>query len=635
MRSPHAYRPDIDGLRAIAIFVVVIYHLGKLSKGGFIGVDVFFVISGFLITSIILADMDAGCFSLANFYERRIRRIFPALFACLAATIIAGYFLLYPSEFLILANSVIAATFFVANLFYIETSGYFGATAQTLPILHTWSLAVEEQFYLLFPLALLALTRARREVVIVVLALTALASLACSEFLVRSHSTVGYYHLASRAWELLLGSLLALGAVPEIKTQRNREILSVLGLLAILIPTFAYNKSTLFPGISALVPCLGAVALIHTGRQGDTSVARLLSTRPFVGLGLISYSLYLWHLPIITFYRLQSQTQPTFLVQLLLVAASLAVAYLSWRYIEQPFRLRTLAPQRRHVFVFGATAAGSVAMIAALVVHGDGWKERYAPEVRQLATFKYDPKGPMREGTCFISRAASRVTDFVDDNCLAMSTEKKNVLIVGDSHAAHLWAGLSTTFPNINFLQVTASGCAPDLVSHGSTRCREIMTRLFEQVLPGKQLDATIFSISWKSEDARPLLAPINRLAAHSREVLVFGPLVTYNWPLPRLLTRSKLRNDPTLISDGRAERDFRVDTAYQKFFKDKGIQYVSLIDVLCKQRNDCTTVDERGYPLQFDKGHLTDRGSALLARRLSGRLTFAHDGPRLAGSQP
>ena len=635
MRPPHAYRPDIDGLRAIAIFVVVIYHLGKLSKGGFVGVDVFFVISGYLITSIILADMDAGRFSLANFYERRIRRIFPALFACLAATIIAGYFLLFPSEFVVLANSVIAATFFVANLFYIDTSGYFGATAQTLPVLHTWSLAVEEQFYVLFPLALLALTRARREIVIVVLAIAAVASLACSEYLVRSHSVVGYYHLASRGWELLIGSLLALGAVPEIKTQRNREILSVLGLLAILIPTFAYNKSTLFPGVAALVPCLGAAALIHTGRQGDTFAARLLSTRPFVGLGLISYSLYLWHLPIITFYRLQFQTQPTIAVQLLLVAASLAVAYLSWRYIEQPFRVKALAPQRRHVFAFGAAAAGSVALIAAVVVHGDGWKERYAPEVRQLANFKYDAKGPMREGTCFISRAASRFTDFVDDSCLAMSSEKKNVLIVGDSHAAHLWAGLSTTFPNVNFLQVTSSGCAPDLLTHGASRCRKVMTQLFEHFLPGKQLDATIFSISWKSEDARPLLAPIKLLAAHSREVLVFGPLVTYDWPLPRLLTRSKLRHDLTLVSEARAERDFRVDAAYKKFFKDKGVHYVSLIDALCQQRNNCTTVDEQGYPLQFDKGHLTDRGSALLARRLADRLSFTYDGPRLAGSQP
>ncbi len=625
MRSSHAYRPDIDGLRAIAIFAVLIYHLDNhLSKGGFIGVDVFFVISGFLITTIILADMAAGRFSLAGFYERRVRRILPALFACLAATTIAGYFLLFPAEFVLLAKSVIAATFFVANFFYAGTSGYFMPAARTLPLIHTWSLAVEEQFYMLFPLALLLFVRARREVLVMAVVLAAFTSLVCSEILVQNQSKIAYYQLAPRGWELLIGSLLAIGAVPEVKTQRTREILSILGLLAIVIPTFAFSKNTPFPGLWALVPCLGAAALIHTGRERDTFAARLLSTRPFVGLGLISYSLYLWHLPIITYYHLQFELYPTWTVKILLGAVSVAIACLSWRFIEQPFRTKRVAPQRRQVFAFGLAAAGSVAAIAVVVIQGQGWKERYPPEIRQLAAFRYDPSGPMREGTCFISRAAARVTEFEQDRCLALSRNKKNVLVVGDSYAAHLWSGLSKTFPDVNFLQATASGCPQDLTNKGSDRCRDVMKILFEQFLPGKRLDAIIVAMNWSGRETPTVMKGIERLRPHARALYVFGPLVKYTSPLPRLLTRSKLYHDPGLINEARVARNFKTDIAFRKFFKGKGVHYISLIDALC-HNNACTTIDENGFPLQFDNGHLTAPGSALLARRLTDRLAFSN----------
>lgn len=624
MRPSFAYRPDIDGLRALAIFAVVIYHLGKLSKGGFIGVDVFFVISGYLITTIILNDMEAGRFSIAGFYERRVRRIFPALFACLAATTIAGYFLMFPAEFVSLAKSVIAATFFVANLFYAETTGYFQVPAQTLPLIHTWSLAVEEQFYLLFPLALILLARFGNKATVAVLTIAGFASLIWSELLVRTQSDAGYYLLAPRGFELLIGSLLAFNAVPEIKTQKTREVLSALGLLAILIPTFAYNKSTPFPGLWALVPCLGAAALIHTGRLQDTFASKLLSSRPFVGLGLISYSLYLWHLPIITFYRLQFELYPPFAMKIVLTALSLAAAYLSWRFIEQPFRTKAIAKERLQVFSFGAITATGVAVLAITIIHEEGWKERYAPEIRQLASFAYDPEGPMREGTCFMSRAAARATDFQRDRCLALDAGKKNVLIVGDSHAAHLWAGLAKTFPVVNFLQATASGCSAELVKGGSERCRQVMSTLFNEFLPGKRLDAIIFSMSWPGKEAQAAMHAVDRLRPHARQLYLFGPIVKYTSPLPRLLTQSKLYREPSLVANARQQNGFKTDAAFRRYFKDKGVRYISVIDAMCSG-DRCNTIDEHGVPLQFDTAHLTAAGSAWLARHLSDRLTFSN----------
>ena len=631
MRPSFAYRPDIDGLRAVAIFAVVIYHLGKLSKGGFIGVDVFFVISGYLITSIILSDMEAGRFSIASFYERRIRRIFPALFACLAATTIGGYFLMFPAEFVFLAKSVLAATFFVANLFYAETAGYFQAPTQTLPLIHTWSLAVEEQFYLLFPLALILLARFGNKATVAVLTVTAFASLVWSEVLVRTQSDAAYYPLAPRGFELLIGSLLAFGSVPEIKTQKAREVLSAFGLLAILIPTFAYNKTTPFPGLCALVPSFGAAALIHTGRLRDTFASKLLSSRPFVSLGLISYSLYLWHVPIITFYHLRFEQHPRFAMKIALTAVSVAAAYLSWRFVEQPFRTKAIAKGRRQVFTFGAVTATGVAVMAVAIIHGNGWKERFAPEIRQLASFTYNPAGPMRNGTCFMSRAAARISDFQADRCLALDVGKKNVLIVGDSHAAHLWAGFSKTFPDVNFLQATASGCSAELVKGGFDRCRKVMSTLFDEFLPGKQLDAIIFAMNWPGKKfamnwpgkkAQAAMRAVDRLRPHARQLYLFGPIVRYTAPLPRLLTMSKLYREPGLVANARQKNGSSTDAAFRRYFKDKGIRYISVIDAMCRGES-CSTVDEHGVPLQFDTAHLTAAGSAWLVRQLTDQLMF------------
>jgi peptidoglycan/LPS O-acetylase OafA/YrhL len=622
MKSPHVYRPDIDGLRAVAVLAVMIYHLGKIARGGFVGVDVFFVISGFLITSIILEDMANGQFTLANFYERRIRRILPALIACLVGTTIAAYFALYPAEFVALENGILAAAFFLANQFYANATGYFRPAAGTMPLIHTWSLAVEEQFYLLFPLALLLLARWSRTVAIWVLGIAALASFGWCEYLTRTQSNGAYYFLATRGWELILGSLLAMGAVPEVKSKGVREVLSFLGFAAILFAAFRFNKNTPFPGYWTLLPCLGAAAIIHLGRQQDTFVARLLSTRALVGLGLISYSLYLWHLPIITFYHLEVATQAPYWAQGVLAAASLAAAYLSWRYIEQPFRKKRVAGERRQLFTTAALSVGAVAAMATIIILGDGWKDRYPPEVRELAAFKYDPTVAFRDGDCFFSRRATTHSQFAQSHCLAMSPEKKNVLIVGDSHAAHLWEGLSKTFPDVNFLQATASGCSPSLIHGGSRRCSETMKAVFTDFLPGKQLDAVVVAMNWTGSDEQEILGRIEELRPHTSSIYVFGPIQSYSRPLPRLLTIGALHHDPGLVQKALVAKEFKIEADFRAFFADKGVHYVSIIDALCPN-GSCITHDEQGVPLQFDRAHLTASGSRLLVRKLANQLNF------------
>ena len=299
------YRPDIDGLRAIAIALVLMFHLNVgFTKGGYVGVDVFFVISGFLITGIILKGVEAGQFSFLHFYERRIRRLFPALVAAFAASSVAGLIVLYPAELEAYGKSLAAAVLFAANIFFYGGRGYFADGTDVLPLHHTWSLAVEEQFYLFFPLLLLLLSRLRRPALNSLIAFIAVLSFSLSLYYMSASQEAAFYLLLPRAWELAIGALLAAGAVPLIASERMRQFAAALGLIAILIAGGAFNKRVPFPGWSALLPCVGAALIIHSGRERDTVVYRLLSHSWVVLLGLASYSIYIWHVPIIVYYRL-------------------------------------------------------------------------------------------------------------------------------------------------------------------------------------------------------------------------------------------------------------------------------------------------------------------------------------------
>ena len=346
LRRGPAYRPDIDGLRAVAVLLVFAYHLdtfatGNISAwGGFIGVDVFFVISGFLISSVILRELDRSTFSLREFYQRRIRRIFPPLIAMMLVTTLAGCYYMLPSQLFALAKSLLAATFSVSNFYFLSTAGYFANNA-TKPLLHTWSLAVEEQFYILFPLFLLLLKRFFPRRLKAAIVLVAAASFLVSVWTVHTSPTAAFYLPATRAWELLFGAMLSVDLFPPVHSTVGRNLLSAVGLLAILVCGFTYTSRVPFPGAAALVPCLGAAFIIAAGQTGTSLVGRLLSLKPVVFIGLISYSLYLWHWPIILFQHLsmhQPRDASNHTIKGTILIVSLVIATVSWRFIETPFR---------------------------------------------------------------------------------------------------------------------------------------------------------------------------------------------------------------------------------------------------------------------------------------------------------
>jgi peptidoglycan/LPS O-acetylase OafA/YrhL len=626
------YRPDVDGLRAVAVLLVVFYHL-KTAKctGGFIGVDTFFVISGYLIGSLIIADIDTGRFSLTNFYERRIRRIFPALIVVLLAVAVVGCLTLLPAELVTTAQSLLAAIFSFSNFYFWQHTTYFDATNGTNPLLHTWSLAVEEQFYLILPVALWALSRWSRRMFVPVLCAIAVASLAISQFGAAKGDPAAFYLLHARAWELLLGTLVALCPVGSIPA-RFRNVASIVGLALIVAPGFVYSDNTPFPGLTALPPCLGTalVILAGVGTSSQTLVARLLSLPPLRFVGLISYSLYLWHWPLIVLARTDMHfgngISPRIL-KVSLLALSLALAFLSWRFVETPFRQGRFRPSRPQLFRIAAVSAALVAAIAVGLIYFHGISTRWSGEAVRVAKYlDYNPDGQFRAGSCFIDGSLGQRFDAA--TCLKQNPAQKTYLLVGDSHAASLWYGLSKTFTDVNINQATATGCKPvledrtvskgfDQVSERRSICQDLMSFVYKDYLPAHPPDTLLIAARWGAEDLAPLHRTLQLTARLGVKVVLFGPMVEYDSPLPRLLAISIQNKDSSIPHRHLLMENWALDAQMARFAgNETGVKYVSLITPVC-ERYECASFTSEGVPLEFDSNHFTRQGSLVIAQRI------------------
>lgn len=614
------YRPDIDGLRAVAVLPVLFYHLGiSLAPGGFVGVDVFFVISGYLITSLISAEMHQGTYSITNFYVRRARRIFPALFVMCAVTALFVLLFGLPSDAKRFSSALAAATLFGSNIYFYLTADYFAAAAETQPLLHTWSLAVEEQFYIFFPLILLLVRRyfGQRERLIMVA--LALLSLGASIWLVRADQAGAFYLLQSRAWELLLGGLLALGVFPAIQSRLLAGVLGLVGLALIAGSVLLYREDMPFPGLAALAPCIGAALLIQTGKDASLLTAQALSLGPVRFIGLISYSLYLWHWPVAVISRYVAfwyGWDPDLkLHKLAVLALSFAAAILSWYFVERPFRQR---PYRLGSTAILSASAATMALlvVAAGVVYPLSqrfWQMPRSAE-RVLATLDYRPTNAKR--SCFLGPKNNDFRYFNQAGCLGMSDTKENWLLIGDSQAADLWAGLSGVNPEINLMQGTASGCKPLLDLKGERRCTDLMRFLFADFIPKHRFDVILLSARWGSGNIADVRATANALKPYAKRVVVVGPHVEYKLDLPWLVAASMLKGDPSVVDSARLARQEQIDLLFADRLRRDGIGYVSLYAALCPERR-CQVTDKDGLPLAFDYGHLTASGSTLVAQRI------------------
>jgi peptidoglycan/LPS O-acetylase OafA/YrhL len=442
------YRREIDGLRALAVLPVIFFHAGfEAFSGGFVGVDVFFVISGYLITRIILADLEQGKFSIANFYERRARRILPALFFVMLVCVPFAWVLLSPADLKSFSESLVAVALFFSNIFFWTDGGYFETAAELKPLLHTWSLAVEEQFYLLFPLFLMLFWKLGKRWILASLGLLFVVSLAVAHWGAYAHPTAAFFLLPTRGWELLIGAFAAFYLSQPNRLgfgKRWSEFGGWLGVAFILYAVFAYSKATPIPSFYALVPTVGTVLIILFATK-HTTVGKFIGNKAFVGIGLISYSAYLWHQPVFAFARHWSNELDQLFV-LLLITLVLAISYFSWRFIERPFRAKGRFDRK---FVFRASLG------CALILIGIGFfssKIDFAREeimAKELASYDVIYSSDINERT------------FVK-NRIKYETIKPEAIIIGSSRIMQA----SSKGTDIDLLNLSVSGASlEDLVA--------------------------------------------------------------------------------------------------------------------------------------------------------------------------
>jgi peptidoglycan/LPS O-acetylase OafA/YrhL len=608
------YRADIDGLRALAVLSVIAFHLRiPMFSGGFVGVDVFFVISGYLITGTLISDLNLSRFSIARFYERRINRIFPALFVMLLVTTLIASMLLLPTDLKDFGKSLISAALSVSNVFFWLQAGYFEPDSGTSPLLHTWSLGVEEQFYIIFPL-LLALLHRRASNYLRTIVVIAVCSLIADIVFTSRAPTAAFYLLPSRAWELMVGAILSLKALPAISI-RWRNAASLAGLIMIVGANLLFTDATPFPGFAALLPCVGSALLIGAGQSGTSLVSGIFSWKPVVFIGQISYSLYLWHWPLIVFQR-TGGVSPA-LARILFPAVLLAVSFLSWKYVEQPFRRGPFRLVGLPLFRLAAIAVAVGIAAGAFLTASNGLPARFQPDVVKVGAFlKYDPSQSYRTGRCFLSEPSDRL----DAVCLAQDPGKKNYLLLGDSHAAHLWAGLSSQLPQVNFMQATAASCKPFLDSEARPPCGPTMKGIFDDYLLKNHVDALVIAAHWRREDLPALSKTIGEMRKRGIAVILIGPIFEYNASLPRLLANAMIRGNQGLPREHLVVEQEKVDSEMGRLARDEWhVHYISLFHIFCAG-GPCQTYASPLVPMQFDPAHLTRDGSISVARGLRDR---------------
>ncbi|RWR29818.1 acyltransferase [Sinirhodobacter populi] len=657
------YRPEVDGLRTLAVIPVVLFHAGfQRFSGGYAGVDIFFVISGFLITTILISELERGDFSIARFYERRARRILPALFFVMALCIPAAWVWLLPPDFEEFSASALSVVFFVSNIFFWMQSGYFDGAAELKPLLHTWSLAVEEQYYLIFPLLLWALWRfGRRNVFAAVIGLAAL-SFVFSLWQIR-HDPEGNFYLApSRAWELLAGSVCAL--VLSRKPLPGNDIAGLAGIGMILVAIFAFDARTPWPGPWTLLPVVGTMLVILFARQG-TLAARLLSLRPMVWIGLISYSLYLWHQPVFAFGRIAFDVPQASKRMLLLAGLSAGLAWFSWRFVERPFRKGAQYPLPTRAAVFRAGALGGMVFAAfgLFGISSGGAAMRYPAGLSTLLAAGDDTS----RNPCKVEMRDSLPVHPVPA-CLVTSGQKApHVILAGDSHA---WAvsdevGRALRAAGVDYYVMSHSACIPvpgiyRLDLKPVDRCPAFFDGLFryarEQgvktiILSGRftaNLTMTYYDngeggvegLTWMEDRvvadsvydaANPAVPPEDirrarvaeafrdRLTALSQEfnLVIIEPIPEAGWNVPKEAMQRALKTGRVEdLSTSRARYlDRNAETlALLRELPAEHVRLVRSVDVFCPEDTGrCRNMID-GVPLYSDDDHLTNTGARLLA---------------------
>ena len=634
-RAP-AYRPDIDGLRALAVIAVIFFHSGIPGfGGGYVGVDVFFVISGYLITQLLEDSRDESArHTLATFYVRRVRRILPALLVTCLVTAIVAVALLTPEELVNVGKFVAATPLLLSNVATLTTSAYFVPSDRLLPLSHLWSISVEEQFYLIYPLLLIAITRYRlphRRLTLFVLASVSLASCVWASH----HRPEANYVLApTRAWELLLGAMLAIGGTPRIRHRIAAEGLAVASLVGAAIAVHLYRPQTPYPGTAAMLPCLATAALLATGGSPQPAlINRMLSWRPLVFIGLISYSLYLWHQPLLVFVNYYRIVPLTPAATTVLLAATLLVSAASWRFIEKPVRTRLLFKSTRTLLVGVGVGSAGILLAGLVLWNSDGFAQRFPPETRGLIVSMSGTPELVRcvENVSLDQVSAGRVCSFGPDD-----TSRK-VLLWGDSHALALMpAVIALARAHVMRAYFVAKyNCLPLFAPPSPTRidaatdrykCAAFNSAVVEAIARLRP-ELIILDGAWAAAEPPPhvpniaagMEQTVSRVGDHSRSICIVFAVPKLKYAVSHALLMARRRHIPddflrlsradALTQHEDMEHDVRAIAQGSK------LMVVDPKDALCPADSCLYKAGDRS--LYFDDSHLSVYGALFVARTL------------------
>ncbi|WP_438300101.1 acyltransferase family protein [Pseudomonas sp. NMS19W] len=639
--STLAYRRDIDGLRAVAVIAVVLFHFGVPGfTGGFVGVDVFFVISGYLITSIIWNQRQAGRFSFVEFWARRARRILPALFAMIIAVLAVGWFLLAPKDYEELGRSVRYQVTFVSNILFMRQDGYFDVASDLKPLLHTWSLAVEEQFYILFPL-LLTLLSSRLKHWRLALFGVLLLSFGLSVWAVQHYPEKAFFLLPMRAWELLAGAMLAVAPRHSWRLKpMAAQWLSLFGMALILLAVFGFDKHTPFPGVAALLPVLGVVALILANGHRETLIGRFLSSRVMVGLGLISYSWYLWHWPVFVFSSYASVEEPGVLDIAGLILLTLVLGYLSWKFVETPFRERRLLAGRRQVLLAGFCGILVLGLAGQALRWTDGLPSRLSEQALQYAKGReWRPE-----------QMACLTDDKAPDDRLFCHYGVENLpaqaIVWGDSHATAFIPVLEdgAQAHGVSVALASSAGCIPVEGLETDAACARFNRRI-EQRLSAQRISDVVLVARWSlylygdakgdldhalrkpdgkydravaeqrlAEGLRAQLAQL-REGGHRVWLVKEAPLQPFSPPYR--LTRLAMLGHPVdgvgLAIGEHDKRQAFINHLFARLAQDPRVRVIDPAPRLCDE-NDLCRAELDGHSLYKDDNHLSEAGARFVA---------------------
>lgn len=606
--SSNKYRSEIDGLRAIAVLVVVIFHLDPTYlPGGFVGVDIFFVISGYLITNIIHIQMLAGQFTFKEFYERRIKRILPIFYFVVFFSLSVGYFILSPSELLSLSNSAIAANSFLANFRFMLTGNYF-QEENMRPLLHLWSLAVEEQFYFLWPSLLLLLIKMKKSWIPAILVFLIILSFVGAEVASRDlrWATMSYYMLPTRAGELLLGAILVFMSTPNKKLVA--EISSFLGIALIIYSIMLVDSQSVFPGLFSFIPCSGCALVIAAGP--NTFVAKCLSFAPLAFFGLISYSLYLWHWPFIVFYKsyfIVDTISP--IVAIFIFILIVFVSWITTVLIENRFRKSKLSFSA--TFIYYLLSPMVILFVVSFSIRSqNGMPERFGLNdkmgVTQTVDCNYD-----QNGSCFIT-----------------STGSSSILLLGDSHANHFSNLLKILGDRlqIRIIRAVSEGCAFEQQKFSNQDCETLKSKIerlaskVDKIIIVKRIE----NIFQNEQVFNEYIDFIKRLTKYKKPIVVFAQVPrNNNLRFLDVYIKSRSSKNPDLINRTTDPLVFAANKALSSELL--LLQNVSLINFnksFCDKSN-CRLFDDDGFPIYFDDDHLSAYGAEWLAEDIYAKREF------------